>query len=128
MFDNPQKIIGDFYVLTDFARHHSYKKDNVMYEDTLYGTKYNYYGHYNYFNFLEEQISIPFIMTEETRCTKQPLLSNHSKYILDSHDHWHTTNEDTWQDCYDTTSLGMILYQIHIVMLSTKHMEYIYFH
>ena len=102
MFDNPKKVIGDFYVLTDFARPHKYIKNDQFYEDTLYGTKYNWYGSYSYFGNMDYEVVIPTIMTDDLRCTKQPLRTKQSFYVL--YPCGDTTNEGSWLDTYDTSS------------------------
>ena len=105
MFDNPRKVIGDFYVVTDFARPHSYIINGQIYEDTLYATKYNWYGPYNYFGEMDDEVVISYIMTTDTRCTKQVLLYNNANYALQYFAMDTTYESNEWLDVYDTTGL-----------------------
>ena len=107
LFDNSKKVIGDFYVITDFARPYRYIKNGTMYEDTAYKAKYNWDGSYNSNFPTHNSSSIPLITTDQRGCAKQVLLENSSKYVLQKNT-TDVTIEGNWEDPYDTTGLSSL--------------------
>ena len=107
IFDNPVKVIGDFFVITDFARPHIYEKDGEMYYDSLYAAKYNWNVPMNYFTLMDDQIIIPLIKSDK-RCNPQSIMTSATFFrLIVTEDVPYSTFQTDWKDFryVDTTGL-----------------------
>ena len=78
IFDNPVNVIGDFYVITDFAKPSKYNKDGVLYEDTL-NNKYNWEVNPMAYDYKYLGINIPYIRNDKP-CTRQTVMFRRVHY------------------------------------------------
>lgn len=120
LFDNPKKVIGDFYVITVFARPHYYWKDGAMYEDSLNAEKYNWNGPYEtIFHSMQHVIEIPAILSKK-RCDRQKLMiKNYVYFTTDPSDiGFSSSYESDWTDFSDefigflNNVLGLYIYPL----------------
>ena len=121
ILDNPVNVIGDFYIITDFAKPSKYNKDGVLYEDTL-NNKYNWA--INPIVQTTVGIDIPLIVNQKP-CIKQAVMMHQVKYYGGPNKP--DIEDFGWLDVYDTASYGNLnLYFNMYEYLSTVHGLYLF--
>ncbi len=99
LFDNPVKVIGDFYVRTDFAKPTNYNLNDTMFFDSM-NVKYNW--NYNNWNAICG-ILIPYIRITERCSLKNVIMVDSTHFITTLASPISSKLHSGWKDFFDVS-------------------------